>query len=287
MAAVLVAVLAGYLWAGSASLDKPAGRGLKEAAVFLADNPPKQRVVVMPFIMDEGVYHYAGKAIREALTVCLWQHRIDELAFVTHAFDRRFGLEEYWMLRTDGKRSGLRLSPLDFSPIFSAGSLVVHRFKGEGHQLFPAGAVQWQPDPGLPLPEVDVQAGSPAISDWPTIRVDNPSGASFGIRSAGDITVPTVGLAVLAYAHSDPDSRVTLLESADDGQTGEVLPKAMMRASSIPLQVVDEEGRHWFIRADTLPLTAGRTYGVYIEGGAEPTQLFAEIMCYFYPLSID
>ena len=65
------------------------------------------------------------------------------------------------------------------------------------------------------------------------------------------------------------------------------MPLAMMRASSIPLHVVDEEGRHWYIRADTLPLTPDRTYGVYIEGGTEPIQLFAEIMCYFYPLSVE
>ena len=62
------------------------------------------------------------------------------------------------------------------------------------------------------------------------------------------------------------------------------LPLDMMRTNSVQMNVVDEAGRMWYIRADVRPLAPDREYGVHLACGSEPTQLFAEVMCYFFPL---
>ena len=121
--------------------------------------------------------------------------------------------------------------------------------------------------------------------DVPAIEVrDSSSAGDYLLYSRDQFTVPDNGLAVLLCASTDQESEVSLyLAVGEEGGNWRPAELHMCVTAAKPVKIVGHDKQLWYLEAFILPVLAKRKYGLYIRGGDQPVQSYAEMAIYYFP----
>ena len=123
-------------------------------------------------------------------------------------------------------------------------------------------------------------ADTPAISGVASLHLKNPAHTPFQLYSTTRFDVPTEGIVIIAFGRTQEDSYLPIYSVSDN----RLLERPhLLKTATGPTAVCGNDSQTWSLEAYLLPVIPQAPYGLYILGGDEEEQSFADITCIYFP----
>jgi hypothetical protein len=283
---ILLAIAIGYGWPAIQPRGGTGDRGFKEVGGYLMENILPGDLMVVPFIMDMQISHYASQAIHRGMTGFFRKGSVDRLLFITKQGDPRFRLDNYLLkfnltLDEEDYQRNLRLPVESFVELYASGGVAVNWLASSGQRLFSGEGEDWKALRLVGEGDVELERVEPAWSSRPGMRLKSQSSGKLALQSSRTFTTPGKGLLVLTWARTGRASP-SLYQVVEEEKGTEYLPLQMF-CTNYPVEARGADGKIWYLEAFTLPVQEGDRFGVYIMAWDVESLHIAEISCFFFP----
>ena len=230
--------------------------------------------------MDVRIWAYARETIGRSLIAILRGGIIDRMFVASNDMDERFGLRNS-LLKSHAGPVAVPFRAESFVEVYRSGELALHQIRSSGVRVFPLEEeTGWRQAATDEAQSVRLMAGTPAVSGAASLRLENPARTPFQLYSTTRFDIPTEGVVILAFARTQKDSYLSVY-SVNDNR--ELERPHLLKTAAWPTPVRGNDSQTWLLEAYLLPVKPRDTYGLYVLGGDEEEQSFADITCIYFP----